>query len=77
MLSEQLFVSGSQDGSLSGWKHDKKKAASLVPNAHGGNWLSSVAALPQSDLLASGSSDGVVRLWKWGGGVGEKLTQVN
>lgn len=65
MISESHFVSAAQDGSLSLWRGAKKKAIATVPNAHGvGSWLSAVSACPYTDLLASGSSDGVVRLWQ-------------
>jgi ribosomal RNA-processing protein 9 len=30
------------------------------------NWISAVAAMPYSDLIASGSCDGMVRLWRCG-----------
>jgi WD40 repeat protein len=36
-----------------------------VANAHGqGAWISALAAFPFSDLAASGSSDGMIRLWR-------------
>lgn len=41
-----------------------------MKNAHGldkegnGRWIASVAALPFTDLVASGSSDGKLKLWK-------------
>ena len=66
------MISGADDGSLCLWSVMKKRPVAVVRNAHGqsvsgtGNWISSLAALPNSDLVASGSSDGFVRLWKCG-----------
>jgi ribosomal RNA-processing protein 9 len=65
MISESHFVSAAQDGSLSLWRGAKKKAVATVPNAHGiGFWMNSVSSCPYTDILASGSSDGAVRLWQ-------------
>jgi ribosomal RNA-processing protein 9 len=59
--------------SLYVWSTSKKKPVCVVKDAHGMNdegtaarWLVSVAALPYSDLIASGSSDGKLKLWKVG-----------
>mmetsp|Transcript_32532 Transcript_32532/g.52712 ORF Transcript_32532/g.52712 Transcript_32532/m.52712 type:complete len:470 (+) Transcript_32532:37-1446(+) len=66
MLTEELFISGAQDGSLSCWNVSKKKPVCVLRNAHGSlsPWICSVAACPYTDLAASGSSDGFIRLWK-------------
>lgn len=49
----------------------KKKPVCLVKEAHGRDpatgqvrWLCAVAARPYSDLVVSGSSDGLLKLWK-------------
>jgi ribosomal RNA-processing protein 9 len=64
MLDESAFVSGSQDGTLALWHTSKRRPASVVTLAHGpGRWINSVAALRNSDLVASGSNDGLVRVW--------------
>jgi ribosomal RNA-processing protein 9 len=48
----------------------KKKPVCVVKNAHGVDseenprWICSVASLPFTDLIASGSSDGNLKLWK-------------
>lgn len=68
------FFSGASDGSLSLWSLLKKKPIITCPNAHSNsqtaasadNWITAVAALPNSDLVVSGSKDGFVRFWKCG-----------
>jgi len=47
----------------------KKKPLQTIANAHGGtlshpNWITSIAAVANSGLFASGSQDGQIRLWK-------------
>lgn len=69
--SHQSFVSGGDDGTLLFWGINKKKPLSKVILAHGSdpdteepNWIVSLCALPNSDLVASGSKDGDIRLWR-------------
>lgn len=65
MVNEESWASGGQDGILGLWSMNKKKPAQLCRRAHGkNNWISSVAALPFTDIVASGSCDGHLRLWK-------------
>uniref|UniRef100_A0AAF5Q5Y8 WD_REPEATS_REGION domain-containing protein n=1 Tax=Wuchereria bancrofti TaxID=6293 RepID=A0AAF5Q5Y8_WUCBA len=70
LINEDHFVSGSADGSLSIWSTFKKKPVCTEVEAHGrgadnqANWIVSVAARRYTDLIASGSCDGFVRLWK-------------
>jgi len=64
MVDETHFVSGSQDGRIALWHTAKKKPCSVVKNAHSGCWISSVAALKNTDLIASGASDGYVKFWQ-------------
>eukprot|EP00055_Hartaetosiga_balthica_P007332 m.25027 g.25027 ORF g.25027 m.25027 type:complete len:545 (-) comp5723_c1_seq1:164-1798(-) len=69
MVSEFHFVTGNQNGSISLWDMNKKKAVSTRSRAHGANnWISAVAAVPYADIFASGSRDGFVRVWS----IGEK-----
>ncbi|CAK9029917.1 U3 small nucleolar RNA-interacting protein 2 (RRP9 homolog) (U3 small nucleolar ribonucleoprotein-associated 55 kDa protein) (U3 snoRNP-associated 55 kDa protein) (U3-55K), partial [Durusdinium trenchii] len=64
MLDEVHFLSGSQESSLALWHTSKKKPCSLVRNAHGSTWITAVAVMPNSDLCASGASDGQIKFWK-------------
>ncbi len=69
------FCSGQQDGSLALWSGVKKKPVCVVPAAHGGRWIVAVAHLKNTDLIASGSYDGFVRLWRFTADL-SRLTQV-
>jgi len=75
-LDEQQSFSGSQDGSLCLWSSLKKKPAHTYTGAHGGGWICSVAAARYTDLVASGSTDGVVRLWQVAKGKLHQVQQV-
>ncbi|GAA6083261.1 U3 small nucleolar RNA-interacting protein 2 isoform X1 [Tachysurus ichikawai] len=69
------MVSGGDDGCLSVWSVSRKKPLTTVKQAHGLHgdvgleepyWVSSVAALQNSDTIASGSHNASVQLWKCG-----------
>lgn len=71
MLNEDYFLTGGDDGSLSIFHTRKKKPITLRTNAHvrtedtqGEGWITAVASIPYTDLVASGSSDGVIRIWR-------------
>lgn len=70
MLNEDWFATGGEDGGLALWFAMKKKPAVLVPAAHGLNaagtprWISAIGCLKQSDLVVTGSNDGLLRLWR-------------
>lgn len=77
MIDSHHFVSGGDSGNLSLWNLGKKKPIYSVAVAHGfevthsetegeirsPRWITSLAALPYSDVFASGSWDGVIRIW--------------
>uniref|UniRef100_A0A0A9WM40 U3 small nucleolar RNA-interacting protein 2 n=1 Tax=Lygus hesperus TaxID=30085 RepID=A0A0A9WM40_LYGHE len=69
-LSDVHFISCGEDGLVCIWGANKKKPLHRIQNAHGvspcsdANWIVSVACIPNTDVFATGSSDGVVRLWK-------------
>lgn len=68
-VKDDWFVSGHDDGHLCMWLTEKKKSVVTIPNAHGndgkiGRGIVSVASLKGSDMVASGSNDGYLRLWK-------------
>ncbi|NWU76490.1 U3IP2 protein, partial [Onychorhynchus coronatus] len=77
LINEEHMVSGADDGSLALWGLTKKKPLALARQAHGVQdaqgleqpyWISAVAALRNSDLLATGSHSASVKFWKCGEG---------
>ncbi|EPS93223.1 hypothetical protein FOMPIDRAFT_1136627 [Fomitopsis schrenkii] len=80
MIDENTFVSGGDSGSIALWTTQKKKPVFTQALAHGldeahvetegmptirkPRWVTAIGALPYSDLFASGSWDGSIRLWK-------------
>ncbi|GLB36668.1 putative WD domain, G-beta repeat [Lyophyllum shimeji] len=78
MIDETTFVSGGDSGSICLWTTQKKKPIFTQPLAHGFNeansetegvirtprWITSLASLRYSDLIASGSWEGDIRIWK-------------
>ena len=66
------FVTGSQDNSVSLWTMFKKRPVFTVRDAHQqaavGNpcrsWIHALAACPNTDLVASGSGDGQINLYR-------------
>lgn len=69
LINEENFLSGGDDGSLCLWSALKKRPLATQPLAHGqsvngeANWITAIATLINSDLVASGSNDGFIRLW--------------
>ena len=77
LINEENFVSGGDDGVISTWNVNRKKPLFSVQNAHGTEkvpdglgenprWISALSAWTNTDLVASGSCDGFIRLWKCG-----------
>ena len=71
LINEEHFLSCGDDGQLCMWGTMKKKPLCIVTNAHGvsasneePNWISSIATFTNTDLVASGSQDGQIKLWK-------------
>ena len=71
LINEEYFLSCGDDGQLCIWGTKKKKPLCTVDFAHGiavqneePNWISSIATLTNTDLVASGSQDGHIKLWK-------------
>ncbi|XP_075222521.1 U3 small nuclear riboprotein factor 55K [Lycorma delicatula] len=70
-LDDNHFVSCGEDGLICVWGIFKKKPLHVINNAHDldfftkePNWVTSVASLAMSDVFASGSCNGCVKLWK-------------
>ncbi|XP_069861462.1 U3 small nucleolar RNA-interacting protein 2 [Dipodomys merriami] len=77
LINEEHMVSGADDGSVALWGLSKKRPLALQREAHGIRgepgleqpyWVSSVTALLNTDLVATGSHDSRVRLWQCGEG---------
>lgn len=74
MINEQHFVTGSDNGAISLWGLLKKKPLVTVQQAHGMQdesnpyWITSITVFPNTDLIASGSHNGEITLWKCGEG---------
>ncbi|KAI4474914.1 hypothetical protein M0802_015381 [Mischocyttarus mexicanus] len=73
LINEENFFSGGNDGSLCVWGSHKKKPLCSVLGAHGKddnndepNWITSIATLLNTDLVASGSKNGEIKLWRCG-----------
>nr|XP_015814391.2 U3 small nucleolar RNA-interacting protein 2 isoform X1 [Nothobranchius furzeri] len=79
LINEEHMITGADDGSVSLWSVNKKKPLCTVKQAHGchgdlgleqPHWVASVAALQNSDTVASGASgcshNSQVNVWKCG-----------
>jgi len=72
MLTEDYFVTGSDEGTLSIWSTTKKKPFSMIHKAHENSYeeesdfhpIISLASCPFTDFFASGSDDAELRFWK-------------
>jgi len=66
MLTDEYWVSGGIYGSLHLWNIRKKKPVFTLKNIHGSNsTISSIATVPYSDIIATGSGTGQIKLWRW------------
>ncbi|XP_068107672.1 U3 small nucleolar RNA-interacting protein 2 [Hyperolius riggenbachi] len=77
LINEEHMVTGADSGSIAVWNVSKKKPLARVKCAHGNrgepgleepHWVCAVAAALNTDVVASGSHDGFVRLWQCGEG---------
>lgn len=75
LINEEHMITGADDGSVSLWSVNKKKPLATAKQAHGchgdaglerPHWITSVAALQNSDTVASGSHNSEVQVWKCG-----------
>lgn len=65
MIEEGAFVTGTDLGAISLWNTRRKKPLCTRIQAHNGNKsIGALATYPFTDLLASGSGDGFIRLWR-------------
>ena len=70
MITDDMFISGGQNGDLCLWKETQKKCIATATNAHGlegssstAKWISSLCAIKMSDVVLSGSNDGNLKFW--------------
>jgi len=70
-IDEDHFVSGAADGSVCVWGVSRKKPLTSLKQAHGcdpqtgeARWITSVAAVHNTDLIVSGSSDGFLKFYR-------------
>ncbi|SCV71814.1 BQ2448_4508 [Microbotryum intermedium] len=78
MVDDTTFLSGGDSGSICLWTTTKKKPIASRQLAHGTQdthsategiiatprWITALGCLPYGDLFASGSWDGLIRLWR-------------
>lgn len=73
VIKDDWFLTGHENGQLSLWMTEKKKAVAAIEYAHGkindlsggqGNGVGSISALKGSDVACTGSHDGYLRFWK-------------
>lgn len=65
MIESGAFVTGTDLGAISLWNTRKKKPLNTVQAAHEGNRpIGALSCYPYTDLLASGSADGYLRIWR-------------
>ncbi|KAH8402420.1 hypothetical protein KR009_011882 [Drosophila setifemur] len=81
LINDEHFVSGGMDGAISLWSALKKKPICTTQLAHGvgengvANWITAIAVVVNTDLVATGSCDGCVRLWQTNPN-GRKMEQI-
>lgn len=80
-IDEATFLSGGDSGAIRLWSNNKKKAVYTHGLAHGlhethsetegiirsPRWITALAVLRYSNVFASGSWEGIIRLWKLNG----------
>ena len=66
MIDPSHYISSGQDGSICVWGATHRKAMVNQEEAHGGEWVTAVGGIRNSDFALSGSSDGVIRTWRVG-----------
>jgi len=65
-ISEKYFVSSGDDSTLELWTAAKKTPIFSLPKAHvNAPWICSLTGLKNSDVLASGSIDGFINIYKF------------
>ncbi|XP_018014893.1 U3 small nucleolar RNA-interacting protein 2 isoform X2 [Hyalella azteca] len=72
LVNENTFLTHGQDGSVCLWSTNRKRPLQHLKVTHGyiaphspePQWVTALASLVNTDLAASGSGDGMIRLWR-------------
>lgn len=71
LINEEHFITSGDDGQICVWSTMRKKPMAFVNEAHGvnpmnsePNWITALASYLNTDLVASGSHDGFIKVWK-------------
>ncbi|KAL1490548.1 hypothetical protein ABEB36_013224 [Hypothenemus hampei] len=71
LINDGHFITGGDDGQICIWSVMRKKPLFCVESVHGMDesndqpkWITAIGTLINTDLFATGSYDGFVRLWK-------------
>ena len=67
IVNADCFVTGGEDGCIAVWKTGKKKPSAVFEKMHGGAWITSLAVLRKTDVVASGSYSGEIVLYQISG----------
>jgi ribosomal RNA-processing protein 9 len=67
IINVDTFITGGQDGNICVWKTGKKKPVSIVASPHDSCWITSLASLRNTDIVASGSYNGSINLYQFEG----------
>lgn len=61
---QEIFLTSCEDSTIELWTPNKNKPIFSLPKCHNSNFCSSLCGIKGTDILASGSTDGVVNLYK-------------
>jgi len=63
-IASESFITTSENATIELWNNNKNKPIFTLPNAHSADFICSVAGIKGTDLLASGSTDSLVNIYK-------------
>jgi ribosomal RNA-processing protein 9 len=77
IINADNFITAGEDGCICVWKTGKKKPTDIVENAHGGSWVTSLAVMRKTDVVASGSYNGEIVVYKFGANGLKPVSRIN